>query len=76
MPEMTLKGLIYNQFESQTEMATSMGWSRQRLNKIVNGKKKPNLDEVCVMAKTLGVPFMTIAQFFLIAKSPIGDLLD
>jgi len=76
MPEMTLNGLIHNQFESQSDMAAAMGWSRQRLNKILNGKKKPDLDEVCAMARTLGVPFMTVAQFFLTNLSPIGDPLD
>ena len=76
MPEMTLNGLIHNRYGSQTEMATSMGWSRQRLNRILTGRKQPSLDEVCAMAKSLGVSFMTIAQFFLGSASPIGDPLD
>jgi len=76
MPEMTLNGLIHNRYDNQSKMATAMGWSRQRLNKILNGKKKPNLEEVDMIARALGVPFATAAQFFLVRQSPVGDPFD
>lgn len=75
MIEMTLGALIHNRYKNQTMMAESMGWPKQRLNKIINGKKKPNLDEVDAIAHALGVPFASIAEFFLQKESPFGDPL-
>lgn len=76
MDTITLNGLIYNKYRNQSDMAEKMGWSRQRLNKIINGKKVPDLMEVDCLATALGVDLMTVAQFFLPEKSPYGDPIE
>lgn len=68
-----LNGLIHSKYDSEAKMADAMGWPRQRLNKITNGDKEPDLEEVQVMASALNVPFMDVANIFLPKKSPIGD---
>ena len=68
-----LSGLIHSKFETESKMANFMGWSRQRLNKITNGDKEPDLDEVRDISDALDVSFMTVAQIFLDRKSPNCD---
>ena len=67
-----LNGLIHSVFESESKMAAAMGWSRQRLNKITNGDKEPDLNDVREISDALGVPFMNVANIFLRLKSPNG----
>ena len=52
-----LNGLIHKNYDSESEMAISMGWSRQRLNRITNGKKVPDLIEVNCIANALNTSF-------------------
>jgi len=68
-----LSGLIHSKFDSEAKMADALGWPRQRLNKITNGDKEPDLDEVRDIAAALGESFMTVANIFLAKKSPSGD---
>ena len=70
---LALNGLIHSKFDSESKMAVAMGWSRQRLNKITNGDKEPNLFEVRDIAKAVGTSFETVAQIFLDLKSPNCD---
>lgn len=65
-----LRGLIYSQYDSETEFANSIGWPRQRVNKITNGTKEPDIDELNVLAKALNKSVGDIAQIFLRYKSP------
>lgn len=65
-----LNSLIHGQFPNQAKFAESIGWSRQRLNKIVNGDKQPSIEEVKEIADGLRVPFMMVCNFFLNKKSP------
>ncbi|WP_185741092.1 helix-turn-helix transcriptional regulator [Clostridium sp. KNHs216] len=65
-----LRGLIYSQFDSETEFAKAIGWPRQRVNKITNGTKEPDIDELSVLAKALNKSVGEIAQIFLRCKSP------
>lgn len=66
---MGLNSLIHGQYPNQASFAEAIGWSRQRLNKIVNGDKQPSLEEVQIIAEGLGVPFMMVCNFFLHEKS-------
>lgn len=67
-----LRALIYSTFDSEADMAKSMGWSRQRLNKITTGVKIPNLWELQEISKELNVPISSMAEIFLANKSPVG----
>ncbi|MBQ1790040.1 MAG: helix-turn-helix transcriptional regulator [Oscillospiraceae bacterium] len=70
---LALNGLIHSKFDSEAKMADALGWPRQRLNKITNGDKEPDLVEVREMAAVLDESFMTVANIFLAKKSPDGD---
>lgn len=65
-----MRGLIYSRFRSQTEMAKSLNWSKQRLNSIVNGTKKPTIEEIAVLAESLNKSIEEIARVFLPNQSP------
>lgn len=64
MDRKALKGLIYSRYNSQTELATRLQWSRQKLDKIVNGRKEPDLGEAAALAKALDTPLYDIALIF------------
>ena len=70
----TLKGAVYNKFETYTKFAVALGWKKQRLSKIVTGGKIPNVIEVAEMAGTLGLSVEQVAGFFLKEKSPNEQL--
>ncbi len=69
-----LNGIIHSKFESETKMAAEMGWSKQRLNKITNGKRVPDLFEVNAMAEALDSSFNDLAQIFLHWESTNVDI--
>ncbi len=69
-----LKSLIYAKFDSESALASALGWNRQRLNKITNGKKEPDLEEVQAIAEKLERPFTEVAYIFLNKQSPNGQL--
>lgn len=60
-----LNGLIYAQYDSQSEFAQKLGWPRQKLNKILMGTKEPDLRETAEIADGLNKPLDTIAAIFL-----------
>lgn len=65
-----LKGLIYSKFNSESDLARRLGWTRQKLNKITNGVKEPDITELNELAKILEKPIGDMAQIFLNNKSP------
>ena len=65
-----LDSLIHAKYDREAGLARDLGWSRQRLNKITNGGKEPDLEEVRVLARQLERPFEEIAFIFLNQKSP------
>jgi len=71
-----LSGMIHSKYGSEVNMADAMHWSRQRLNKITNCKKVPNLYEVLELANALGTDYMTMAHIFLSQKYTIVDKND
>lgn len=73
---MELNGSIHKIFHSQTEMSRSMGWSRQRLNKVLNRKQEPSVRDVCEIADALRMKFEDVACFFVPEKSPDGDVKE
>lgn len=60
---MTLRGIIYSRYDSEADFARSLGWTRQKLNRIVNGKM-PNIEELNAIAKGLNVPVSEAIAFF------------
>ena len=60
-----LSSLIHGQFNSQADFARRIGWSKQKVNKIVNGHMKPSISDVQTIAEGLDVPVMMVMKFFL-----------
>ena len=56
-----LRGIIYSKFDSEADMAKAMGWTRQRLSKITNGLKEPDVNELNDMANPLNMTVGEIA---------------
>ena len=71
---LALRGLIYGKFDTETAFAEHLGWTRQRLNKITAGKRKPDIDEVFDIAQGLDADFEKVAYIFLKFWSPNGQL--
>lgn len=65
-----LRGLIFSRFDSESQCALALGWKRQHLNKITNGNKVPDVNEINDLASVLGVQVNDIADIFLRLQSP------
>lgn len=65
-----LRGLIYGKYETETQLAHDLGWSKQRLNVITTGRREPDLEEVAAIAEKLGRSVEEIFYIFLRQKSP------
>lgn len=68
-----LRSLIYGKYDTEVEFAKTLGWTRQRLNKITNGEKEPDISEIDVMSRALNTDFMTVANIFLLKAPPNGQ---
>ena len=60
-----LCGMIHSKYESESSFANAIGWSKQRVNKITNGKKEPNIKELAQISAGLDVSFERVANIFL-----------
>ena len=68
-----LSSLIHGKYDTEAQFARELGWKRQRLNRITNGQKEPDLSEASAIASALNVPIERIADIFLGTKSPNGQ---
>lgn len=69
-----LRGMIYGKFDSESSCASALGWDRQKLNKLTNGKKEPTVTELNELASVLETNVENVAQIFLRKMSPNGQL--
>lgn len=65
MPLIELKNQILQKYKSESEMARSMKWPRQKLNKITNGVKVPDVGEISELSQALNISISRVASFFL-----------
>jgi DNA-binding XRE family transcriptional regulator len=68
-----LSGMIHAKYPNESAMAKSMGWTRQKLNKITTGRKMPDLQETKEIASALDKSITDVANIFLKSKSPNCD---
>lgn len=68
-----VRGAVYARYSDIATLAKEIGWSRQKLSPIVNGKKEPDLTEVQLMADAMGMDASELASFFLDLKSQNCD---
>ena len=65
-----LRGLIYGKYETETQLANELGWSKQRLNLITNGTREPDIEEVVALAEKLDKSVEEMVYIFWRHKSP------
>lgn len=68
-----VRGAVYARYSDIAALAKKIGWSRQKLSPIVNGKKEPDLSEVQLMADAMDMDASVLASFFLELKSQNCD---
>lgn len=68
-----LSGMIHAKYKNESDFARALGWSRQRLCKITNGQRFPDLFETENMAQALDTSFSDLAHIFLSSKSTNVD---
>ena len=68
-----VRGAVYSRYTDIAALAKKIGWSRQKLSPIVNGKKEPDLSEVQLMADAMDMDASVLASFFLELKSQNCD---
>lgn len=73
MPDKELKERILAKYGTEAEMARRLGWPRQRLNKITNGAKEPDVDELAAISKGLCLSISCVANFFLKNSHQTGN---
>ena len=65
-----LRSLIFKHYDTEAQLARKLNWSRQKLNKITNGNKVPDIQELSELSRGLNISVGALAEFFLIEKSP------
>ena len=60
-----LKNLIRSKYGTEAELARKLGWSRQKINRITNEHRKPNIVVATQLSEALGIPVTDIIQIFL-----------
>lgn len=65
-----LRSLIYGNYDTEADFARAIGWERQKLSKITNGVKVPDIDELNQLARGLDRPIEEIVNIFLLKMSP------
>lgn len=48
-----LRGEIVSVFNTQSAFASEIGWTKNKVTRMLSGKYKPNTDEVALIASTL-----------------------
>ena len=67
-----IKSMIYRKFDTEKECAERLGWPKQKLNKIVNGKQEPSVSEAVAIAAVMEEPVGRVVDIFLKMTSPNG----
>ena len=63
--ELTLRGLVRAKYNSVQAFADDLGWSYSKTYRIVNGVQLPDLEEIRLLCKVLGLTDMSdIGQVF------------
>lgn len=64
---------ILKRFPSESAFARKIGWDKQKLNKIVNSRQNPTVEDINEMAVGLGMAASDVYLIFLRHKSPNGQ---
>lgn len=73
MNRVELRVDIIRKFGTQGNFAKELGWTENKLSKMMQGRYTPNLDEVICIAEKLGLEEKRFLTIFLDKKSLNGD---
>ena len=62
--EMTIRGLVFSQYDSIAAFASAIGWQQNKASRIVNMKQTPTKKDMEDMIVTLKIPTDNIAPAF------------
>ena len=68
-----LRGEIVAAYRTQSAFADAIGWHKNKVTNMLNGKYKPDTDEVAMIADMLQLDANGFCTIFLTRKSPNGD---
>ena len=57
--------MIYTKFRSLADFGKSIGWTRQKVDRIVNGKAQPNIADLKAMCDVLNISLDEGIAFFI-----------
>lgn len=59
----SLNDIIIEKYGSQSNCAKAIGWTRQRLNKIINKQREARVSEINILAAALGISVSMVINF-------------
>lgn len=65
-----LRGWIYESYPSYDALAQQMGWTRQRVSRLVNREANPTIGDIAVLAESINRPVSEVVEFFLANQLP------
>jgi hypothetical protein len=68
-----LRGEIVSRFRTQNAFAAYLGWTPNKVSKLLTGKYKPDTDDVATITNALNMDERTFCDIFLPKESPNGD---
>ena len=68
-----LRGAIYSKYKSQYEFSKALGWSQNKIGRILKGKMIPNIEDCNKMCEALSLSKDECMEIFLPFLSPNGD---
>lgn len=72
----TIRGLVYDKFNSLRSFSKAVGWDRTKTSNIINGIREPRVSDLSDMSRVLNIPIEDLAKFFLPNKSQNSDYCD
>lgn len=65
---------IIRKFNTQAELAKELGWTENKMSKMMQGKYIPDLNEVISIADKLSLESGRFLEIFLDKKLPYGNI--
>ena len=55
---------ILKRFKSEAALAKRMGWSRQKLHKVIHGGTSPKISRINELSRGMGIPVGELIELF------------
>lgn len=68
-----LREKVYGKYRNQANFSKTIGWNPNRINKILNQKKIPDVDECATISRALSLSEAEFIKIFMPYLSPNGD---